>query len=315
MKLNLYQNFEDYYGIGNYHLLENSKIQVTTSYERFFIYFCLFQFLFNNKGGSIFIESLSCNLLIENSLFINSTSNFEGGGLYFNCNSGSIIIKRTCSTYCYTGVSSEIFGQFGFITVSNSNFIIISSLSISKCSPFQGHSSGPIVFRYGNQSCKFSNSSYNLLYRHSGIDFWSSLSFKLSYSTFVSNKVTGWLCLYFFTCSNPCFASFINVVDNNSFSRGISICDNLVIYISNSNFFQNEGILFDIRITSNLYIFHCFFDSFSTDNKSPFTYFNNSITSKYTYHFIYSNCFLKPSKNYVRISYFNNFLIFLFFSN
>ena len=308
--------FEDFFGDGNYEVLKSSKNQIINSSERFLILFCFFCNLFNNKGGSIFLENINCNLFIMNSFFNNSSSNYEGGAIYYNCNNGSVVLYSICSNYCFTSSSTDILGQFSYIMISNFNFIFINSLSISKCSPFEGHSSSSIELYNGNETFIYSNSSYNLLYRHSGVDFRFTKCFKLSFSTFINNKVTGWVCLYSRNSLNPSFVTYINVVDNNSFSRGISLCDSLTIYISFCNFLKNIGVSFDIRVSTNVYIFNCFFDSFSTINNSPISYQNNSITIFFTTHkYIYSNCKYEKSKEFlgkVNFSIFINLFTIIF---
>ena len=110
------------------------------------IFDCLFIKLSYSYGGSILISgSNEFNIIIEKSIFINSTTTngdggtliLSGGALYINSISSSIFLNKICAYGCYThgSLTNNYHGQFAILSSSYNKINSYNYLSISHCAP------------------------------------------------------------------------------------------------------------------------------------------------------------------------------------
>lgn len=233
--------------------------------------------LYTNEGGIISILGGSYCMNIYHSMFYRCYSAANGGAIFFNSSQSSL--KLICAHNC----SSSMWGHFAYLSghiVNNVEYLSISSCAIG----YIGEC--PIYIVNGPQKVDNTNSSMNFAVHNSGIAIRSPSSFSSSHCTFSNNKVTGWICIGFYT--NTGIMSFMNIVHNNS-PTGCGVVSpysgSLTMYYCIFN--MNQDSLFYMN-TGSLVVYHSFIShvGFTTVLNN-----NNTITNKGTYGLKFFNSF------------------------
>ena len=213
-----------------------------------------------NSAGGIFYTSSSISIFfqIKNSIFQNCSSTTLGGVIKFeNSGNSNITLEKNCIFSCFSGI-----GQFSHIVISQTenNLINFNLISILKSSPNPINNNQDVIWNEkGNHLILNTNISSNFPYYNSGITLWNSLSGFLSFSTFKNNSVEDHVCLYCYG-SNNFYFNFLNIINNLSPNRGIFFINTGQYYLNNSNFYFNKNVLFNVYsgsiIVNNSFINH-----------------------------------------------------------
>jgi len=216
---------------------------------------CLFQGFFNSVGsGSVFyVKTNDVSMNLSDCVFYNCSSYVSGGCIHYESTSnGSIFVNRVCCGSCfvtktYTGIE---LGHALFI--SGNQITYISLLSLSNCAPRTTQAISPIHLFGSDQTITDLNSSYNLAKAYSGLSTISASNLSCSYTT-IANCISSSHCsLYMSGGSNQRVLSRINVINCQTSSNGIVICQaNSYYTIQESVFSGNNYVLFLVIWYSN----------------------------------------------------------------
>jgi len=169
---------------------------------------------FSGNGGAIFVSDSTRSVSIAKSMFYYCSCSSTGGALYFEI--ANSILRMICANRC-----SASNYQFAYLVASQMNQVVYTS--VSNCShTTDGYYS--IYLQSGNQRFDNSNSSMNKAYQVSGIIIWYPSSFTSSQCTFSNNKVSSYICIYFYY--NSGIMSYANIINNDSPAQYGVVCVN-----------------------------------------------------------------------------------------
>ena len=230
----IYCSFQEHYGFeSNFNIsVYNEPINVPQNY---FISNSFLEHI-NVFGGSPFefYHRTIINLLIQDSMFFNCSSDVSGGVLFFQCpNNGNLIMERICGNSCFAPNY-----QFSFIDIHSTKKNILIYCSITKCSPDHLSRDQVLTINNGNTSINNFNSSHNRLYTNSVFSLTSTLNVNMSFLTIVDNLVTNSVAISMNLGSSNCDISYLNLIGNNSPSG-------YVIYMYYSFYFYRNCIVID----------------------------------------------------------------------
>ena len=236
--LNLQYSFFEYFLINpNLIIYQNYSRQInflTNSYITNCFFYSL-NFL-SGSGGAIFYKNILINLLIDNSHFENCSANNFGGAISFQCSTGgNLILDKVCSNSCYL---QETYwtdgGQFLYGSVFKNGTLNLTSYSKScPISKFNNKQESILLLIGGIQKITQINSSYNLVYRFSGIALNSNLNY-IKFSNFYKNNATWSGCIHYFTSIGYQYLNFSNIIENNSESSDTSNVNGVILGQTNS---------------------------------------------------------------------------------
>jgi len=233
-------------------------------------------------GGVIYVSGGSYYLYIYYSMFYNCVCSQNGGALYFH--SMESYLRMICANECSCG--ADYGGHFAYNVVTLVNHL--EYLSVSYCSDIL---SGryPLYLQSGNQRVDNTNSSMNNANQGSGIRLYSPSSFTSTHCTFSNNKVSSYICLFFYSVSGT--MSFSNLVHNNSPSRGIVYSTGGSPKMEYCIFSNNQNHIFCV-LSGSLEVSHSFIDHSSSSISSGLavtTVMDNSLTMTFTYQIQFFN--------------------------
>jgi len=239
---------------------------------------------YSGHGGVVYVTASSYSLNINNSMFYNCVCSSWGGAIYFISSNSSL--RMICAHRCSCGASLR--GHFAYLHASQVNQV--EYLSVSNCS----HTTSgfySICLNSGDQSFFNTNSSMNNAIQYSGIYISSPSSFTGSLCTFSNNKVSEYICIYFYSSSGTISMSYANIVHNNSPSYGIVFVTAAFPKMMYCIFKYNQNTLFWVWSgsleVSHSYIYHSA-SSFSTSTAVS-TSNNNSFSNTITYQLQFFN--------------------------
>jgi len=187
---------------------------------------------FSSFGGVIYVSGGSFLMNLNYSMFYNCTCSGSGGAIYFFSSNSSL--RMICANRC----SGSSHYHFAYLRASLMNHM--EYLSLSYCShKTSGYSS--ISLEYGNQRVDNTNSSMNFALRNSGICIEGSSPFTSSHCTFSNNKLSDWICMYFYSDSGTVSISSANIVHNNSPNLGVVYVAGVCIKRMKYCIFQNNS--------------------------------------------------------------------------
>ena len=213
----------------------------------------------NGNGGGVSC-SIQCSMIIRDTNFYECNASQSGGALYFSHSSSKLEQIRICSLRCKAGTGNN-YGSYAFVStqsnVQASN--IISFVSISQCSPINGHGDGSIRMNNGNQTFNNFNSSNNRNQYNSGMYTLNANFFLGKECTFVNNLPSGYRCLGFLGTGGKVLNS--NIINNTSTSTsyGVTYVASGVFSFEKSIFSMNIGRLFTIN-SGSFSINYCWID-------------------------------------------------------
>jgi len=150
-----------------------------------------------SNSAIFFSISASIRLLIENCFISESRpSGNIGGGVYFDCSLGDIVLSRSCGYKCS---ASEC--QFGLFRVGTGKTIKLVDNSVSDSYLVTGYATlytnDPIQVRKGNQLAQNCNFSRNSGLCASGFQTFDSDSCSIQYCTIAKNHAYDSMCVRF----------------------------------------------------------------------------------------------------------------------
>jgi hypothetical protein len=239
---------------------------------------CLFiGFKSNTRGGALRCESMMYLLVESSSFFSCNTSAQIGGTIFFETfDNGECVLHKVCGyNCCTTRVGTNSWGQFVYVvggkSASSKNYLNYSS--ISRCVNENSMSYAPLRLDNGKicfPSVNVSNnkcSYYSVIYSFPVQDS-NSVTCSFTYSSFVDNNATEYICLYFLTGNAKYEIKYCNILRNTQVSntRGI-IYTNGNLTIEDSCILENKANY--IFYASSPYIItlsNCTVDSLSNSN-------------------------------------------------
>jgi len=229
------------------------------------------------NGGVIFVGDGSYSMNVNNSMFYNCLAN-DGGAIWFV--SPNSYLRMICANRC--SVSSGYY-HFAYLYASHVNQVEYLSVSFSSFSQTGCYS---IYMKSGDQRVDNTNSSMNSALQNPGICIYTPSLFTSSYCTFSNNKVSQYICIYFYSTSETISMSYANIVHNNSPSRGVVYVDKEGIRKMMYCIFKNNSDYLFCIWKGTLEVSHSFIDhSGSFSSSTPVsTEKNNSLTVTITYH-------------------------------
>jgi len=237
---------------------------------------------YSGNGGVIYVWGGSYSMNLNSSMFYNCVCSNQGGAIYTYFSNS--FLRMICVNRC--SASSH---HFAYLKASLVNQV--EYLSVSNCShTTSGHYS--IRLDSGDQSVDNTNSSMNNAIQGSGILISSPSIFTSSYCTFSNNKVSDYICIWFYSDFGIISMSCANIVHDNSPSAYAVVLvegggSKKMMYCI---FQQNQNYLFCVG-SGSLELSHSFIDhsesSFSIATAVSTT--NNSLTNRVTYQIPFFN--------------------------
>lgn len=199
---------------------ENSRFAINTG--NYWICKCFFITISSqDSGGAISVSNSQENcFLIENCAFSGCNCVQNGGGIYFLCTNGAIVLKCTTAVACQTGGSH---GQFSYLKAASNRIMEGHFVGISFCSPKQANQYAANMFISSMQRWNSLNSSYNHLRDGCGVRFDAPTS---SYSSFltISCNIANYICVDF--CDGSSEMSNSNIVNNSNTASSYGVVIN-----------------------------------------------------------------------------------------
>jgi len=257
----------------------NEDISLGRSYSNCFVDIlnCFFSrtSVYNGYGGVIYINNINFTMKIQESMFFNCSCENHGGAIYYS--SSNSVIKMVCAYRC----ESKNTHHFALLQASNANQVEF--LSVSCCSyNIMGYYSTRIDS--GEQNVDSTNYSSNNAIQVSALDFRKSSSFNSSFCTFINNKVSISISLYFNTLIGTITTAIILHNDSPS-SHGICSLYDATLKMKYCIYDMNQNTLFSVW-SGSLEVSHSFI-SHSTKfsiSKAVVTSDNNSILTQTPYY-------------------------------
>jgi len=262
---------------------ENESMDQGCSYSQMNINIsdCFFSrsLIHSSDGGVIYVLDDSYKMSIYYSMFYNCVCSSWGGAIYFySLNSD---LRMICANRC----SASSYNHFSYIYASDMNQV--EYLSVSYCSQTTfGYNS--YCLQGGEERIDNSNSSMNNAKGSSGIRISTPSSFTSLYCTYSNNRVSDYICIYFY--SDSVTMSNANVIHNNSPSYGVVYFYGVGSRMMYCIFQHNQNHLFFLE-SGSIEVSHSFIDhsesSFSSNIAVSTT--NNSFTNLMTYQMHFFN--------------------------
>ena len=161
----------------------------TTISESFLIHDSLFLYLTHTSSGSaLYFATNVINVLLERSYFqdCNQQASNNGGALYFYSTTGSCSLEKICASRCYINSGTPL-GHFGYILISNLEYIKMNYISIRNCAPNSLTPHSSLYLHNGIQKISGLNSSNNIGASYSSIISNTTKLLFIQYSSFINN--------------------------------------------------------------------------------------------------------------------------------
>jgi hypothetical protein len=213
---------------------------------------CLFRTITStSNGGALYCStSVTCLLVESSSFFSCKTNSGYGGAIYFhNTNSGQSVLYKVCGYDCRGSNNKCSEGQFSRMIMYNaaSSKCYFNYSSISRCMNEYSDGGYTLCNQNGKHCYPSVNLSMNKCYLPPGIycdplaDS-NSITGSISYSSFVDNIGTGYICIWFCRSGVKCEIKSCNILRNShvSTSHGIIQASGNMI-ISDSCILENIG--------------------------------------------------------------------------
>jgi len=291
--------FKEHFGSFPEIVFEGNSSRINSILNGFVVFYCCFESLRSDYGSSIFLSNSLSKIVIDSSSFINCSSYYDGGSIYFYCPSESgCIVSRVRGFNCFCGNNNawDRGGQFSLIWTSLTGKNYFFDCSVSYCSP-SGSSTrrSSVLLRLGNQKVHSFNSSNNHLYRHSSICLFGSNTLLMEYGSIVGNTAIDCMCFLFVQTITESNVIKFNFVNNTSPYSGLSLSEDCqTVYYLDCMIYgkQNVHSLFSVTRSPNFVVNNCFISSgfvFGSMNGN-----NNTINEINTYsisHYYFENCY------------------------
>jgi hypothetical protein len=261
-----------------------------------YVHSALFQNLRGSSaGGAIYCESVTVNVLIEETSFIYcTTSSGMGGALYLYIISECIITK-VCGSRC-RATSNHC--MFDYVSLTSSYDKRNSFLHSSVCNTFDNSYWHTTVHDYGKVLFEFLNISNNQCNSRSGFhsNFQTTsnsneIGFSIKYSSLTNNKATSSICFQIYNACSSCVkqiqsCNLINNTSVSSSSNGVILSAGKLL-INDSAILGNTGAyqIYEVSGPYGSIISNCTIDfttsgvtSGVTIKNSPSTSFINKIS-------------------------------------
>jgi predicted outer membrane repeat protein len=271
------------------HEHKGSLSRISLSSGGAYVHNSLFQNLAgSSSGGAIYSESVTVNVLVEETSFISCTPSGSGGALYLSI-TGESIITKVCGSRCRA--TSNHF-MFSYVSITNSYDKRNSFLHSSVCNTVENtyyrttrHEYGKVLFESSNISnnqCYYTTGIYS---RYQTTSNSNEIGFNVKYSSFTNNKVIKSVCLEVYNSASICIKQFqsINLINNTS---GYLSSDGIIhatgkLLIKDSTILGNTGgyQVYENSGSSGSIISNCTIDFTTSSVTSGVTITNSPSTS------------------------------------
>jgi hypothetical protein len=212
-----------------------------------YVHNALFQNLAgSSNGGAIYCNSVTVNVLIEETSFISCTTSGVGGALYLII-TGECIITKVCGSRCKTTSQNCL---FDYVSVTASYDKRNSFLHSSVCNTVENsywnirHSYGKVLFEFSNISNNQISSQTGIFTDGQNAANSNEIGFSLKYSSVTNNKAVNYICFQIYNGGSSCVKQFqsCNIINNTSPSSSYGLI-NLQgkLIINDSTILGNTG--------------------------------------------------------------------------
>jgi len=227
---------------GNYDIIFRSRSRITEEKDNLLVYDCFFEGL---SQSAIYYYGSTINLVVCDCMFYSCLSSLNGGGIYFSCSNGGIVLDRVCGFQCYSTSSSSSYGQF-CNTLTGDNIHEYHYVSIRSCPSTGSSRYCSLWIGNGNQKLYSVNQSMNSCYCVASFQSLFSQSLQSQFCT-VSNNIA--IDNQIINCHGGANRQikYCNVVHNVSPQVGIVfIWEGAACVMDQCVFLSNTGTLFNI---------------------------------------------------------------------
>jgi len=226
----------------SYDTIRNQQSVVNVTRANLFVYECSF---FNFGTSAVYFLNSIMNLVISDCLFNTCITKGDGGGIYFSCTGGSIVLNRICGYNCYSTSTEVSSGQLSYCRTGDNMINELHYVSCSKCPNSAGVGRyRPIMIFYGLQKVKNVNFSQNNCIRIPTFQTYYSSSFDQVSLTAINNAASDEQVLNLHG-NRAAFIRLSNIINNVTPNRGVvSIWGSTILTIDSCVFNENSGILF-----------------------------------------------------------------------
>ena len=267
----LISSFSDFFGYSSLPI-SCFNTRFTTSDSNCYITNCYFfmSTTFDGFGGMIYIDGVSINFLIEESIFHNCKCSNRGGAIYFWCSSsGASVLNKICGFGCSAGIAYHL----AALRTSNSKINQVLYTSMNKCSDNFNVGDENIRTYNGLQKINNNNISFNKGRYYSGFDYVLPSEIVSKFNNFVENNSSIGICVAFEIGTSIIDFELINLIQNYSPNSYGIIYSSYTTTLNNFCFINNFKLLFSIPTNSlniyNSYIQHDM-NFFSSGNLNTF---------------------------------------------
>jgi hypothetical protein len=212
------------------HEHKGSLSRISLSSGGAYVHNALFQNLGgSSNGGAIYCNSVTVNVLIEETSFICCTPSGSGGALYLSI-TGESIITKVCGSRCRSTSNDNM---FSCVYVNNSYDKRNSFLHSSVCNTLENTRYRITRHHYGKVLFESSNISNNQCAHTSGIissyqttSNSDEIGFNVKYSSITNNKATHSVCIEVHNSGSTCIkqiqsSNLINNTQTSTESHGL----------------------------------------------------------------------------------------------
>jgi len=238
------------------------------------------QCVFNDFASSplFFSTNKRLYIVIESTVFHNSSSSIGGGAIYYNCGSAPIALLKICASRCYIENSGS--GMFGYFISKDANMFVLNHSSVIYCGPsFQTYQyNSPLLLKDSAPTISHYNSSSNYATHINTLEFGFIKAMVLSFCSFANNRAQNSYGIQI--TASPSFTrimEYVNIIgniQNGGYLYSILYGSITTMIITNSVFMDNSDLLVGGN-GCNYKLFDCWvnhINTISTTNYANFTF-------------------------------------------
>jgi hypothetical protein len=232
------------------HEHKGSLSRISLSSGGAYVHNSLFQNLAGSSaGGAIYCNSVTVNVLIEETSFIYCTTSSGRGGALYLYKISECIITKVCGSRCR---ATSDHCMFGWACLTDSYDKRNSFFHSSVCNTFDNSYYHTTLHDYGKVLFEFLNISNNQCDSQSGFQSYrqtvsnsNEFGFSIKYSSLTNNKATSYICFRIYDGGTSCIKQIqsCNLINNTSVSSSLYgvIYSQGKLFINDSTILGNTG--------------------------------------------------------------------------